>query len=85
MEFVMLDRCVRCGRAATLKDQRLCTACGLALYKSLGDVADDLAARNPHSQAGRPMHVLESVQQKRLRTGTYRFYAAPASIKAGVQ
>ena len=78
--------CSQCGELQALASSGRCIGCQLALYKSLGDVVADVtfaAAMKPSETAGRT-HVLAAVQEKRRRTGSYRFNAAPQSIKGAV-
>lgn len=75
--------CSECGRREALASSGRCVGCQLALYKSLGDVVADAefaSAMGPLETAGR-MHVLAAVQDKRRRTGSYRFNSTPQSIK----
>ncbi len=75
--------CSECGRREAVASSGRCVGCQLALYKSLGDVAADAAlasAMGPLETAGRT-HVLAAVQEKRRRTGSYRFNSAQQSIK----
>ena len=78
--------CSQCGGRRALASSGRCVACQLALYKSLGDVAAAVAfAPRPKSATeGGRIHILAAVQEKRQRTGSYRFYPAPPSIKGGV-
>lgn len=78
--------CSQCGEREALASSGRCVGCQLALYKSLGDVVADVtfAPRiKPSETAGR-MHVLAAVQEKRRRTGSYRFNATPQSIKGAI-
>ena len=81
MALVSKKRCLRCGGHGTLLDLGLCVGCGLALYKSLGDAAMELSHAKRPEQPARPISVLDAVQEKRRRTGSYRFFAAPSSIR----
>ncbi len=75
--------CSQCGVRRALASSGRCVGCQLALYKSLGDVASDVAyaPRPKTAMGGGRMHILAAVQEKRRRTGSYRFFAAPQSIK----
>ena len=78
--------CIQCGLRIALASSGRCVGCQLALYKSLGDVASDVAyaPRPKATKDGGRMHILAAVQEKRRRTGSYRFLPAPQSIKGTV-
>lgn len=75
--------CSQCGLAGALASSGRCIGCQLALYAMLGDGALKVSLAKPAEPVIRPnaMHVLRAVQEKRRRTGSYRFYSAPRSIK----
>ncbi len=78
--------CSQCGEREALASSERCIGCQLALYKLLGDVVADVTfalAMKPLGTAGRT-HVLAAVQEKRRRTGSYRFNTAPQSIKGAI-
>ena len=78
--------CSQCGADRALASSGRCLACQLALYTSLGDVAAAVAyaPRPKAAKDGRRVHILVAVQEKRRRTGSYRFVPTSRSIKGGV-
>lgn len=76
-------RCDRCGRYGRLPDADHCLSCQLELFKSLGDAAADVldAERLTEDRGSRRLSVLEAVQEKRRRTGGYRFSVSPRNVK----
>ena len=74
--------CSQCGRPGALASSGRCIGCQLALYATLGDGARNVGAEVPEPTVRpRAMHVLRAVQDKRRRTGSYRFDPTPRSIK----
>lgn len=78
--------CSQCGERQALASSGRCIGCQLALYKSLGDVVADVryGPRIKPSETSGRMRVLAAVQEKRRRTGTYRFNVVPQSIKGAI-
>ncbi len=78
--------CSQCGMRRALAGAGRCVGCQLALYKSLGDVAADItyAPRTRATEDRGRIHILAAMQEKRRRTGSYRFLPPPQSIKGTV-
>ena len=74
--------CSQCGRIDALASSGRCIGCQLALYATLGDGALNVKVKPAEPELRpRAMHVLRAVQDKRRRTGSYRFDPTPRSIK----
>ncbi len=73
--------CIKCEKRNALAESKYCLRCQLAMYRNLGEVAQDLGRIALQKQDTPHTTVRDVMEEKRRHTGMHRFNPATKSIK----
>ncbi|PCJ54678.1 MAG: hypothetical protein COA73_14150 [Candidatus Hydrogenedentota bacterium] len=73
--------CSKCQKRNALAESAYCLRCQLAMYRNLGDVAQELGRMAKKKPDEKHKSVRDAMEEKRRITGMHRFNPATKSIK----
>jgi hypothetical protein len=79
---MVTNPCEKCNTRARLPNKRYCLTCQIAMQHDLGSNLPTITGHTP-TKTRLEGTVHDALEEKRKRTGTYRFYPALPGVRGG--